>query len=442
MDAPDSLSGYQSRAVPGGATTSLSVTGLVSSTAYFYRVRATNGTSTSTSANSATQSVTTLVMPVPVSQAASVTGATSFAAAWLPVTEAAGYRLDVSTNAAFSTYQDAYEDRDVGLVTSHTVTGLTAELTYHYRVRAYDTGSTSGNSATQSVATVLKPTPSNHATDFTASTVTHRSILLTWTDAVGGTLPDAYIVRGSTNNLDDIQTPANGSTVGNLYTWNPRYAHQVDFGEEQDVITGANDYGLVPGATYYFKLFPAANSGSDSVYKTNGIVPQLSVTTSTDIPFEDFEKGDGLGSKVEYAEGTITLGSGSWRLDDVLLGAQMNDQTRDQRALRIRNQGVAEMQFDVTDVENVLLDYANYSGDSGGKFVVERSIDGGSTWTQVGGEVVCGDTLQTAAIKVHRLAAFRLRIRKTAVANDENRINIDNIRFTSFEYEGSMFRFN
>lgn len=433
------VDGYQSRSVPGGATTSLAVTGLVSNTKYFYRVRATNTTSTST--NSGTQSVTTRVMPIPFSQAASVTGDTSFVANWLPVKEAEGYRLDVSTDVAFTSFQNAYENRDVGLVTSHTVTGLTAEATYYYRVRAYDTGSTSGNASTQTVITVLKPTPSSHATDFAAPTVTHRSILLTWIDAVGDTLPDVYIVRGSTNGFADIPAPSDGYTVGNIFTWNPLYARQVDFGEQQDVVTGGNEYGLVPGATYYFKLFPAANNASDRVYKTDGSVPQISVTTSTDIPFEDFEKTDGADSKGEYAAATVTLGSGAWRLADALLGAQSGDSKRDQRALRIRNLGVAEMQLDVTNAETVLLDHAHYTGDTGGRFVVERSIDNGSSWQQIGDEVVCDDTLQTATFTIHRLAAFRLRIRKTAVADDQNRINIDNIRFTPYTYEGTVIRF-
>jgi hypothetical protein len=72
--------------------------------------------------------------------------ASSFTANWVGVIGANGYRLDVSTSNSFSTYLRGYQDLDVGNVTSYTVTGLTANTTYYYRVRAYNEGGTSDNS--------------------------------------------------------------------------------------------------------------------------------------------------------------------------------------------------------------------------------------------------------------------------------------------------------
>jgi hypothetical protein len=256
--------------------------------------------------------------------------------------------------------------------------------------------------------------------------------VINWTDAAGVVPPDGYIVRGSLSGFDTIPVPTDGTAVNNSLTWNTGfYANRIEQGTQADELRG-----LSAGTTYYFKLFPVSNSGALSNYKTNEVVPQIVVTTGV-APFEDF---DGA-AKPGYPVGTVDLGSGSWSLDEAVLGGLASDRISDQLGLRIRNLGSATMLFNTTDVETMTLEYANYTGDTGGTFVVERSIDSGSTWQQVGNEVACGDTLQTASFTVHRLAAFRLRIRKTAAANILSRINIDNIRFTPFEHEGSVFRF-
>jgi hypothetical protein len=73
----------------------------------------------------------------------------SFTANWTSVSGATGYRLDVSTSSTFSSYLSGYHNLSVG-----SVTGLTANTTYYYRVRAYNGGGTSGNSNVISVTTL------------------------------------------------------------------------------------------------------------------------------------------------------------------------------------------------------------------------------------------------------------------------------------------------
>jgi phosphodiesterase/alkaline phosphatase D-like protein len=54
--------------------------------------------------------------------------------------------LDVSTSNVFTTYVPGYQNLDVGNVTSFPVTGLSANRTYYYRVRANNGCATSPNS--------------------------------------------------------------------------------------------------------------------------------------------------------------------------------------------------------------------------------------------------------------------------------------------------------
>jgi disaggregatase-related protein/fibronectin type III domain protein/TGF-beta propeptide len=70
----------------------------------------------------------------------------------------AGYRVDVATDASFTSFVAGYESRDVGNVTQKQITGLAPETTYYAQVRAYDAaGNTSPDSATVSAATTTGP---------------------------------------------------------------------------------------------------------------------------------------------------------------------------------------------------------------------------------------------------------------------------------------------
>lgn len=70
----------------------------------------------------------------------------SFLAKWKPVIGATGYRLDVSTSPSFESYVSGYRDLDIGNTTSQVVSGLSSGKDYYYRVRAYDSAATGGNS--------------------------------------------------------------------------------------------------------------------------------------------------------------------------------------------------------------------------------------------------------------------------------------------------------
>ena len=118
---------------------------------------------------------------------------------------------------------------------------------------------------------VLKSEPTNHVTSFMGSngTPSYYYINLTWVDATGATLPDGYLIKGSTVDFASISDPVDTVAV-------------TDSILRVNVAQGVQShaFGLNSGTTYYFKIYPYTNSGTSINYKTDGSVPQLSISTS------------------------------------------------------------------------------------------------------------------------------------------------------------------
>ena len=85
---------------------------------------------------------------VPVATDATLIIDTVAQANWLASSFADGYYLDVATDSLFTSFVSGYENLDVGDVLSYSVTGLSGETDYYYRLRAYNDVGTSDNSNT------------------------------------------------------------------------------------------------------------------------------------------------------------------------------------------------------------------------------------------------------------------------------------------------------
>lgn len=158
------------------------------------------------------------------------------------------------------------------------------------------------------------------------------------------------------------------------------------------------------------------------------IVLSISLTTATMTPLgEGFEAG----GKTAYAAANVTLGSGSWFMDEALTGNLSTDRKTGSFSARIRETGRVRMNFNKTGAGTVSIQHGVFSADGPSTWQLWSSTNNGSTWAQVGPTITTSSTtLQTANFTVNNSVAIRFEIRK--VTGGANRINIDNIQIGDF----------
>jgi hypothetical protein len=140
-----------------------------------------------------------------------------------------------------------------------------------YTFKGYATNS-EGTSYTNAVNfTTLKDEPTNHVTLFSSASGTpdYSAINLSWTDANGGTVPDGYLIKASTTSYAAIVDPVDGTPESDGLL-----IKNITQGTEIATFSGLN-----ANTTYYFKIFPYTNPGSNINYKIDGTIPQDDITT-------------------------------------------------------------------------------------------------------------------------------------------------------------------
>ena len=118
---------------------------------------------------------------------------------------------------------------------------------------------------------VFKTEPTNNPSGLSATSVSYSqsAVTVTWTDVTDTVLPDGYLIKGSTAGFSAITNPVDGTPVS-------------DGGLNKNILPGIESFsftGLSASSSYYFKIFPYTNSGTDINYKTSGVVPSSSATT-------------------------------------------------------------------------------------------------------------------------------------------------------------------
>jgi hypothetical protein len=246
----DALGG--GKVVYNGADDSVALGGLTAGVLYHFRVYEFNGSGDAcnylTSASTDNPDSQRTLLDAPVLNAASSVGSAGFAASWTASPNADGYRLDVSTQADFSTFVQGFSNLNVGLVTTHTVlnTDLSEGVTNYYRVRAYNASGTSANSnvenAYQATAIVL------YYFDLMRC---GQQVKVLWETASEENSVGFHVLR---LNSDSTWTQINESLV---YA-----AGQNGMGASYSIL----DPGAVPGQSYVYKLVEIETDGDLNAY--------------------------------------------------------------------------------------------------------------------------------------------------------------------------------
>ncbi|HLN22339.1 MAG TPA: FG-GAP-like repeat-containing protein [Bacteroidales bacterium] len=206
-------SGYRMVPVMGNAVykySSFPVKNLTAAVAYYWSVQAIDQ-SFAGGPWSAEKVFTLLAAPVAADP--TIKSYTSFTASWTSSAGATGYLIDVATDAAFTSMVTGYNGKDVGNVTTLSVTGLTPLTTYYYRVRGYIPAVASLFNSNTASTTTLALTPPVAADPVVKS---HTSFTASWTVTPGAT---GYIIDVATDaSFTSMVTGYNGKDVGNVTT--------------------------------------------------------------------------------------------------------------------------------------------------------------------------------------------------------------------------------
>jgi titin len=235
--SPDGVSGWAQVGVTGQDVVSFSDTGLAVSTAYFYRVVASNGSGDS--APSAVVSATTAAPPPPpVPEAPGGVTAVAVSSSqvdvdWHDVAGESGYAVQRSLDGVSGWDQVGTTGQDV---VSFSDTGLAASTAYFYRVVASNGGGDSVPSAVVSATTA--PPPPVAPAGVSAVAASPSRIDAAWQDVAG---ESGYRVQRSLNGV------SGWAQVGTT---------------AQDVVS-FSDTGLAASTTYFYRVV-ASNSSGDS----------------------------------------------------------------------------------------------------------------------------------------------------------------------------------
>ncbi len=158
--------------------------------------------------------------------------------------------------------------------------------------------------------------------------------------------------------------------------------------------------------------------------ETTAAIMRATATTTS----ETFEQG----TKTSYAAGAVTFASGSWYLNDALVGNSTSDKKLGSQSVRLRNVGKLTSQFNYTTGVSTIQVYSGiYGTDAASTWELYYSVNSGSTWTKAGSTVTAKSTLTATTFTINVSGNVRFEVRK--ISGGTARLNIDNVTVNSYE---------
>ncbi|MBK7558332.1 MAG: DNA/RNA non-specific endonuclease [Chitinophagaceae bacterium] len=140
----------------------------------------------------------------------------------------------------------------------------------------------------------------------------------------------------------------------------------------------------------------------------------LSPTEVGPLSANKFPESFDAGTKIDFTAEDISLPTGMWRLEDALLGSTAADVKFGSKSVRIQNNGTLTMNFDIPNgATSVSLYYAKYGAEVNSSFQLWSSVNAGSTWQQVGGDITASTSTLTKATFITPFPGLvRFQVRK------------------------------
>lgn len=285
-EAVDGAESYQievdGEIVEGITETGYTHENLVAGSTHTYKVKAINGSSSSTWSNDITKTTTNTVpaLPTPINIQARAT-TNSITITWSPVEGAGGYEIEVDGDNIVNAFG-----------TSYTHNGLIPNTSHKYRIRAMNQAGTSYWSNLQEVSTYLLLPPANITAEVTSTVLT-----LKWKAVAGSTIYEIMlnnVIKGETNALEYTYE---GLSPNNSYTYQVRAKNNSGFSDwsisqsvttkivAQDIpenVTAASTsntvtltWNAIKGATSYEieQDGSVVNAGLSTTYTHTGLQP-------------------------------------------------------------------------------------------------------------------------------------------------------------------------
>lgn len=141
------------------------------------------------------------------------------------------------------------------------------------------------------------------------------------------------------------------------------------------------------------------------------------------VVYAGFPETFNTGTKAAYATASVTLPTGSWELNNALIGNTTSDRKNGAQSVRIQTTGLLTMMFNVTNgASQVTVAHAIYGTDASSTWNLQYSTNNGSTWTTTGSTITTSSTtLSTATFTMTLTGNVRFRIQKLT----GGRLNID-----------------
>jgi PKD repeat protein len=198
---------------------------------------------------------------------------------------------------------------------------------------------------------------------------------------------------------------------------------------------GSQTFTITPSAGYTIAsvTVDGANVGAVGTYTFTNILAghtisaAFAASTGSSLA-ETFDTG----TKTAYATGTVALPSGTWTLNDALLGSSASDPKSGAQSVRVRNSGKVTMGFNfATGAKTVSVKHAKYGTDASSTWSLWSSTNSGTTWAQTGSAVTTASTtLATATFTVNITGPIRFELRKTD--GSANRVNFDDFTISGY----------